>query len=50
VRVKTGVFGNFSVLVTNLPATPPVNTYMDVSRQIGNKKFYRIKIRTNPVR
>jgi len=42
--------GNFSVLVTNLPATPPVNTYTDVSRQIGNKKFYRIKIRTNPVR
>lgn len=42
--------GNFSILVSNLPATPPVNTYTDTSRQISNKKFYRVKIRSNPIR
>ncbi|MGC8743457.1 MAG: PKD domain-containing protein [Verrucomicrobiia bacterium] len=42
--------GNFSILASNLPATPPENIYTDTSRQISNKKFYRIKIRTNPIR
>jgi len=45
VQFSTNLLDGFSVLITNLPATPPVNVYTDSVHQTAPMIFYRIGVR-----
>ena len=42
VQRSTNLISGFSSLVSNLPATPPVNTYTDKSPKV-DWRYYRVK-------
>ena len=43
---STNLMNSFLILNSNLPATPPVNSYTDTYLQVDRQQFYRLKVKS----